>query len=359
MLQWDSNKLQNYIPIEKVLNDFNSPYHGIVQTFFHYFQIYYDDYFLFVCIFSFCNLSQILYILLASCQLYPAKYITKDEINQFFKSTKISHSNSEMFSRIVKLSLNNNKNKLSPILSPNTSPTSPKHQNDSNSSTTIVITTTTTATTASSPREQYYLKSFIDFVLSCDSYKKLVNDIKKTLINVVITPRIYSSIIKRLNFYNNYSNSNNSRVSIPTERCTSKAIRILFSNRPEPYHYDFRLQSLNPDAINDVVKKIVLDYKASGTLSPVLEINKRKKKEKHAREKEDMNKTNNTLMFSDRMHHRTKLSPQNLRKADSEKNVKSPEKPLTSFSPLQSTYPRIFVNRISPVETVEDSDKHK
>lgn len=330
---WNRSRLQNFIPLERILNDFNSPYHGIVQTYFHYFHIYYDDYFLFVCVFAFCDFSQILYILLASCQLYPAKYISKKEINMFLKSTKITNFSYEMFDKIVQNTMNNNNN-ASP-----SSPTSPESPTSRN----ISITTC-----------QYRLKSFISCILSCDNYKKLVSDIKKTLINVVITPSIYKTIIKRQIFYNN---NNNSNLIIPREPCTTKTIRKLFSNRPEPYHYDFRLQKLSSNAINDVVKKIIFNYKASGTLSPSLEISKRKLKVNNINEKDNNNyKVNNKMIvLSDRMHHCPKNDGKNLRKIDSENIVRTNTKELSTTSPLQLSSPPIFIIKVTPVNSMEES----
>lgn len=63
--------------------------------------------------------------------------------------------------------------------------------------------------------------------------------IKESLINKMITHKMYLTTLQRIYFYCSLSRKNEAAVNFPEENCCDHLSRVLFTNRSNPYHYDY------------------------------------------------------------------------------------------------------------------------
>lgn len=85
LLVWMNEQKHNYIPCAKLLLYFPTKYHGFIRKFFmdsiffliNIENVYYDYYFVFICIFTFFECSKLIPLFLSMCKIHSNVFITK------------------------------------------------------------------------------------------------------------------------------------------------------------------------------------------------------------------------------------------------------------------------------------------
>lgn len=84
--------------------------------------------------------------------------------------------------------------------------------------------------------EMYSLKAFAKFISSSVPLRSSIDSIRSSFVTYILSPRVYVKIIKRQSFF--YENPNQIHTP-PNENFCENLFRILFTNEPSTYHFDF------------------------------------------------------------------------------------------------------------------------
>lgn len=103
--------------------------------------------------------------------------------------------------------------------------------------------------------EVYTLKSFIEYMTVSPIFNSFINDFKRELIIHIVGKDNFSNIVKRIHFY--YSNPGKKP---PSESCSASLKRMLFTNTPHPYHYDYCLINYNESCWNEALSAVKQDF---------------------------------------------------------------------------------------------------
>lgn len=107
----------------------------------------------------------------------------------------------------------------------------------------------------SSKYEVYTLKSFIEYMTMSPIFNSFINDFKREFIINIVGKDNFSNIVKRIHFY--YSNPVKKP---PSESCSALFKRILFTNTPHPYHYDYCLIHYTENSWNEALSAIKQEF---------------------------------------------------------------------------------------------------
>lgn len=103
--------------------------------------------------------------------------------------------------------------------------------------------------------DRFYLRDFQTYFIEKEKFQNFINELKLTIIDKILTTEIYRAIEKRIFYYYSCSLYNP-----PKEPCIDYIIRILFTELPPPYKYDFKLLSPNKKSMNDMIYAIRYSY---------------------------------------------------------------------------------------------------
>lgn len=96
----------------------------------------------------------------------------------------------------------------------------------------------------------YPIKTFIEFLYNSISIQSAFFSVRINLIDNTLSPKLYSNIVKRQNYYT----ENPQRILYKkSEPFCEYLQRVLFTNEPPPYHYDFILQKPNDQSKDTLV----------------------------------------------------------------------------------------------------------
>lgn len=85
------------------------------------------------------------------------------------------------------------------------------------------------------PSNAYSLKAFIRHFHVSLQFSGFLCEFKNQIIKLIFGSQLYNTISSRLFYYNHKSEF----LSDPIETCADKFYRVLFTNDPPPYHYDY------------------------------------------------------------------------------------------------------------------------
>lgn len=90
------------------------------------------------------------------------------------------------------------------------------------------------------PDNMYYMKDFLSYFQESHDFNLFISSFKNFLIELTMKQCNYEIIKNRMKFYYDHINYDNRKtLVVPKESCFNKAIRICFTSRPAPYHYDY------------------------------------------------------------------------------------------------------------------------
>lgn len=99
-----------------------------------------------------------------------------------------------------------------------------------------------------SKQDSYPIKEFINYFKKSQPFNSFISEFRNILINSIFTNRVYHSVLTRMEFY-----YNGTKPFPPSESCNSHLTRILFTDEPPPYHYDFKLSSPSPSSFDEMI----------------------------------------------------------------------------------------------------------
>lgn len=260
------------IPCMEFLQSFKQTFEGLIRMFFedsifivvYYIQIEmidYNSYFVFVCVYTFFGKNRILQLLISQAKIYSNKLVTYAQItyflNRFCFSGDIIHL---VFLLITPLPDNHS---------------------------------------------VYKMNDFISVIKSLNDYRIMIDGLRDSLISMVLSEKIFENISTKVTFIysindpsfevlddsdKNNSNNNNTEKDddmdddidiygtetrivkekeklttkkpekeklrsnvFPKEPCFSKVIRIIFTNIPPPYSYDYYLISPDKYSFDNII----------------------------------------------------------------------------------------------------------
>lgn len=99
-----------------------------------------------------------------------------------------------------------------------------------------------------SKQDSYPIKEFINYFKKSQPFNSFISEFRNILINSIFTNRVYHSLLTRMEFY-----YNGKKPFPPSESCSSHLTRVLFTDEPPPYHYDFKLSSPSPSSYDEMI----------------------------------------------------------------------------------------------------------
>lgn len=259
------------IPCMEFLQSFKQTFEGLIRMFFddsiiiniYYIQIEmidYNSYFVFVCVYTFFGKNRVLQLLISQAKIYSNKLVTYAQINYFLNRLCFSGD----IIHLVFLLIN------------------PLPDNHS----------------------VYKMNDFITTIKSLNDYRIMIDGLRDSLISMVLSEKIFENISTKVTFIysindpsfevlddsdkNNNNNNNTEKDDdmdddidiyaetrivkekeiltskkpekeklrsnvFPKEQCFSKAIRIIFTNIPPPYSYDYYLISPDKYSFDNII----------------------------------------------------------------------------------------------------------
>lgn len=207
---WYVEPSKNYIPCSKMLNYYPFKLQGVIRMFFQdciYFfyiyqiaDIYYDDYFQFVCLFLFFDVDRLILLFLSLSHIHSNIFITNRQLARFVNGFYL---NNDSFSNLI----------------------------------TVISSQSNSA--LSETKDAYYLKEFTKYLKGSTYFNSMIEEIKFKLATTVLNPTIYNNIKIRLEYFYHYPDSINK--PSPPENCKNKILRELFTNDPPPFLYDYHV----------------------------------------------------------------------------------------------------------------------
>lgn len=109
--------------------------------------------------------------------------------------------------------------------------------------------------------EVYDLKVFIEYLKNSIGFSDVIKSLRKDIMKITMELINVEEILYRKIFYNNIikeniKNETNNKLYYPKESCINHLYRIIFTCKPNPYHYDFSIQSSVEKVENDVIFQI-------------------------------------------------------------------------------------------------------
>lgn len=101
------------------------------------------------------------------------------------------------------------------------------------------------------PSDCYYLKEFQSYFLTSNTFYNYLQELKNSIIQQIISEDLYQTIQQKIIYY--YSTSS---YHPPKESCYDNLVRLMFTDLPPPYKYDFRLLTPNKKSFNDMIYTI-------------------------------------------------------------------------------------------------------
>lgn len=163
-------------------------------------DIYYDDYFQFVCLFLFFDVDRLILLFLSLTHIHSNIFITNRQLARFINGFYL---NNDSFSNLI----------------------------------TVISSQSNSA--LSETKDAYYLKEFTKYLKGSTYFNSMIEEIKFKLATTVLNPTIYNNIKIRLEYF--YHNPDSMNKPSPTETCKNKIVRELFTNDPPPFLYDYHV----------------------------------------------------------------------------------------------------------------------
>lgn len=277
---WNKNKLENYILISSLTNEFDPIYFELITKIFKNKEIYYDDYFESFVLLLFCNFNQITSYLLTMMNINSNIMINEEQIDRVLDIFNRQYINVFDFKE---------------------DPRNRIYLNDC---------------------DAYSMKNFIPWLISCLGFQSLIFGVRSVIIDLTIGNSCFKNISKRITHYydlikasnnrndatnlfmcnkliatqlpsppftpkslnsnpstaknsfilsantspdkilNSSNNINNLKLLpskppvIPKESCMSKLKRIVLSNEPPQYYYDYYLLYPSANSVNDLILEL-------------------------------------------------------------------------------------------------------
>lgn len=115
--------------------------------------------------------------------------------------------------------------------------------------------------------EVYSLKAFHTFIVNSIGIAFIITKFRQDICDLTIDRGSIDTIFMRINYYNailtdtielveRTFQSNLILIPPPKEPCFSKLFRMLFTAKPEPYHYDFIIQCSPEAARKNVISQL-------------------------------------------------------------------------------------------------------
>lgn len=232
ILLWKTCESDPYLNVELLFHLYPKQYHNIIQSFFYDNKVYWDEYFLFICCFLFCDIYQITNLLLAMCKIHNNLIISKDQIQEFYILLSLTSKNfgeTQVIYNYLDNLINNNTSSFQSI----------KYHLGLEEQSKIIT-------------KLYPLNNFVDYMNKSKSYQKIIIKFRQNIITSTLSLRIYKNIKLRQNFYDIYGGNK----IPPSEPLISLLYRRLFTHEPPPYYYDFGLKVKKGNELNQVINGI-------------------------------------------------------------------------------------------------------
>lgn len=172
-------------------------------------SIDFDDYFQFVCLFSFFNIDQVTSMLLVLSRVYSNVFITKDQVMKFISDYSLSTS----FYYDL-----------------------------------ILLGSQTPSDTIMSFDERYSISNFIYLCENNLEYINYIYLLRQSMKQKIFAKTEYKTIVRRI--LCKYYPAN---IKYTHEKCTERIIRKLFTKNPCPDDYDFGLSNPIPQCFTHVI----------------------------------------------------------------------------------------------------------
>lgn len=204
---WHDDESVNTVSIVSLLTMFSSKYHGIITHFFQNGPVIYRQFFMFVSMITFFTPSHILTLLLSMIKVYSNVSITADQISSFINDYSL---NKNVYDGVMKYVQ------------------SSSHSRDN---------------------DNYQLRDFRDYIECSRDFMNLVLGFKNEMIKNIFSLDVYNDVKNRLEFYYSHPLT----TIPPPESCMNKFYRRLFSQKCDPYHYDYNLPKPGYDGMDNVM----------------------------------------------------------------------------------------------------------
>lgn len=196
---WKEHTENNYVLKSTILKLFKKECENYISYFFVDDKVSCNDYVLFICFFLFYNTVDIVTVLVSICGATSNLLITKDKMDLFFKLFSIEKNYYDVI-----IELMNERN---------------IEQYDSDV-------------------RVYSLKTFVMYVADSYSILSSLNNVKQNIMKLTFSQNDYENIMSKRNYYY-YINNMFSIVYTRKESCYDKLYRLLFTNKPKPFYYNF------------------------------------------------------------------------------------------------------------------------
>lgn len=242
---WSKNRDVNYVNISDIALLFRTKSQGYINHFFVDEKVSCNEFILFVCFYLFYSNEEILTILVAMSGVSSKLYISKEQVDQFFVNYTLEKSKFKELDYILETS--------KPSL--------------------LGYKYLYYIFIYSCPHEAYNLKSFQNYLLNNIFFIDSISRLKQELSVLTFDSKAISTINERIEYYNEVFNvvygnlndnptiyNNNNYKKKPHELCCSKVRRVLFSMKPNPYHFDFKINTTSDKAKSNVLLMLKQRY---------------------------------------------------------------------------------------------------
>lgn len=107
----------------------------------------------------------------------------------------------------------------------------------------------------------YELKVFTEYLKNSIAFSDVIKSLRKDIMKITLELINVEDILLRKIFYNkimkeNVKDERNNILYHPKESCMNHLYRVIFTCKPNPYHYDFSIQTSPEKVENDVIFQI-------------------------------------------------------------------------------------------------------
>lgn len=286
---WKENTTTNYISLESFNKHLHLESYPVLEQYFSFCRIYINniviieckismDHFIeFIFFYIYFDFVMVFQVLLSCCGIFTNLAITEEQVYDFLQKCKVTK---DIYLKDWVNSLPRDKERRVPIA------------------------------------------GFFEEFHTTSKIIKPLRKIKEAIINRMITHPMYLSTLQRMYFYSSLTRKNEVAVSFPPESCCDHTSRVLFTNRPNPYHSDY--EPFKSEEKVEKATRIVstMRYRYGYSARPLRATQSLKKSRcslkstnslLSARSQQQKQKANSLIIISDRMFE----SKQNKKKAGS------------------------------------------
>lgn len=114
-----------------------------------------------------------------------------------------------------------------------------------------------TETKLNAPEDSFSIKKFINYFEKSNKFTEFIADFRNNCIKIGLNNETYKIISTKIKYYYQEYNSIEKQ-----ESCMNKAMRILFSNQPEPYRFDYSTSDPSQASFNGFLRAITKRFGA-------------------------------------------------------------------------------------------------